>query len=315
MAQEHQETGIVDALLEGPIEARLQALSLGGRVDAVALAACLLRIDEAGPILTTLLQQAASGKARLSEAEATLLFRGLHVLGGARYEPAFAPLLQLLGLTADVDRLLGDAITETLPRIIAGVFDGDAPALLAAIAESWRDEFVRDSLMGAATHLAWEGRIEREAMHRFLVRFDEERLAEDQDYAWYAWLMAIALLGFDDLAPRVRKAWLEDRIPPNVLSPSDFEDDLAAALRAPDDVERLTDANLGYLDDVYADLARWDLVDTETDESEDDRWAGAQVYEPRAPVINPFRHVGRNDPCPCGSGRKAKKCCLSAEAG
>ncbi|WP_197427437.1 SEC-C metal-binding domain-containing protein [Bradyrhizobium retamae] len=23
------------------------------------------------------------------------------------------------------------------------------------------------------------------------------------------------------------------------------------------------------------------------------------------------RHVGRNDPCPCGSGKKAKKCCLA----
>jgi len=27
------------------------------------------------------------------------------------------------------------------------------------------------------------------------------------------------------------------------------------------------------------------------------------------PVLNPGKHVGRNDPCPCGSGRKFKKCC------
>jgi len=26
------------------------------------------------------------------------------------------------------------------------------------------------------------------------------------------------------------------------------------------------------------------------------------------------RKVGRNDPCPCGSGRKYKKCCGSAQA-
>jgi hypothetical protein len=25
---------------------------------------------------------------------------------------------------------------------------------------------------------------------------------------------------------------------------------------------------------------------------------------------NPFKNIGRNDPCPCGSGRKFKKCCL-----
>lgn len=26
------------------------------------------------------------------------------------------------------------------------------------------------------------------------------------------------------------------------------------------------------------------------------------------PVRNPLRDVGRNDPCPCGSGKKFKKC-------
>jgi uncharacterized protein YecA (UPF0149 family) len=32
------------------------------------------------------------------------------------------------------------------------------------------------------------------------------------------------------------------------------------------------------------------------------------------PAVNPFKAVGRNDPCPCGSGRKFKKCCLGADA-
>ena len=27
-------------------------------------------------------------------------------------------------------------------------------------------------------------------------------------------------------------------------------------------------------------------------------------------ALNPFRGVGRNDPCPCGSGKKFKRCCL-----
>jgi len=26
---------------------------------------------------------------------------------------------------------------------------------------------------------------------------------------------------------------------------------------------------------------------------------------------NPFKGVGRNDPCPCGSGKKFTKCCLA----
>ena len=29
----------------------------------------------------------------------------------------------------------------------------------------------------------------------------------------------------------------------------------------------------------------------------------------RKPVVNKTEKVGRNDPCPCGSGKKYKKCC------
>lgn len=32
-------------------------------------------------------------------------------------------------------------------------------------------------------------------------------------------------------------------------------------------------------------------------------------------IVRPTRRVGRNDPCPCGSGRKYKKCCALTEAG
>lgn len=28
------------------------------------------------------------------------------------------------------------------------------------------------------------------------------------------------------------------------------------------------------------------------------------------PVVNQLKNIGRNDPCPCGSGKKFKKCCL-----
>jgi preprotein translocase subunit SecA len=28
------------------------------------------------------------------------------------------------------------------------------------------------------------------------------------------------------------------------------------------------------------------------------------------PIRNRGQHVGRNDPCPCGSGKKYKNCCL-----
>jgi uncharacterized protein YecA (UPF0149 family) len=77
---------------------------------------------------------------------------------------------------------------------------------------------------------------------------------------------------------------------------------LTDAEGAPDDAERLKRAGMGYLEDVGAALERWGDYNLDDDE-------GVESIEP---AINPFRHVGRNDSCPCGSGKKAKKCCLAA---
>jgi uncharacterized protein YecA (UPF0149 family) len=38
---------------------------------------------------------------------------------------------------------------------------------------------------------------------------------------------------------------------------------------------------------------------------------GELTDPPSKPVNNQWRDVGRNDPCPCGSGKKFKKCCLN----
>ncbi|WP_244521440.1 SEC-C metal-binding domain-containing protein [Bradyrhizobium sp. DOA9] len=32
-------------------------------------------------------------------------------------------------------------------------------------------------------------------------------------------------------------------------------------------------------------------------------------------MVNSDKRVGRNDPCPCGSGKKFKKCCLNSQSG
>ena len=46
-------------------------------------------------------------------------------------------------------------------------------------------------------------------------------------------------------------------------------------------------------------------------EDGDEEAPWTDIPYPNEPVRNPWRHVGRNDPCPCESGKKAKKCCLA----
>lgn len=303
----------------GPIEPYLYDVASEEALPELAVAVCTARIEEAGPALCALLERAAEG-ADLSDHEATLLFRGLIILGGARYQSAFKPIVRLLRRPqVEVDSLLGDAITENLSGVVAGVFDGDVDALFGLVEDRAIDEFIRGAFLQAATFLTWDSRIETDRMRRFLERFHEERLADRHDYVWIAWLDAIALLGLRDLAPLVHHAWDEDLPTPKVLNREDFEKDLAEAESAPRDPERFEKAGLGYIEDVIEALRWTDQLDEIKEDfirevlqmEGDPEFQESYWPAPAPPVTNPLRHVGRNDPCPCGSGKKAKKCCLA----
>ncbi|HEY4165161.1 MAG TPA: DUF1186 domain-containing protein [Reyranella sp.] len=291
-----------------PLEKYLQELGESADLPVFAIGLCAIRYEQAGPVFRKILERAAAGE-YLDGNEALLFFRGLHITGGRRDTLAFKPLLRFLRRPrSEVEDLLGDATTETLPQIVAGVFDGDVAALFDAALDLAIEESVRDALIGAASFLTWDGRIPLPPFVEFLQRFDIERLAPDGDMAWFGWMNAIAHLGLRDMQPAVMAAAARGALPKELWEPDYFEKDLVAAEQAPKDAARFKEAYLGYIDDVMVALERFHTGD-------DDEFLSPAVIgrlpEPdNGPAVNPWRHVGRNDPCPCGSGKKAKRCCM-----
>ena len=266
-------------------------LSGSTHLPKVALRMALERPEVVAPETLRLLEVAATG-ADLEEAEANLLFWGLHVLAHARDTRALAPLLRLLRQDEDtLDAYLGDAVTSTLAKVVASLFDGDPEPVFALIRDSTVDDAVRQSLFSACVTLCHTGRIDRDAMRALLVRFDDAKAAVEEGVAWIGWEETIALLGFRDLASRAEAARRDGRITDAFSDAGWFKEALRKAVNRPDDLRRFDTWSYGTLDDPLADLA-W------TEE-------GAGL-----PQQNPYRDVGRNDPCPCGSGQKFKKCCL-----
>ena len=287
---------------QDPIERILEVIATQYDTPDAGMRACVRRIEEARPALLDVLSRAAAHGLRRQQ-DRTLLFRGLHIMGVARVTAACQPLLRLLRRPADeVEDTLGDSLTETLPKIVAGVFDGDSPALFAAIADRRIDEAARWSLLTASTFLTWEKRIDLEATKAFLHRFGTERLAPAHDAAWIGWGESVALLGLADLAPAVEAVWAT--FPKQLADLRFFRETLADAQMEPGDPGRFEANNGGYLDDIVDALA-WTRP-------RDDGTAYVRDDLALKPVHNPLRHIGRNDPCPCGSGRKFKKCCGAA---
>jgi len=292
-----------------PIEDHLRVVATEWRLPGYAIAMCLLRMEEAAPALRAVLAKAADGEA-LSEDECTLLFRGIYILGGARDTVSCRTLLRLLRRPEDeLEHLLGDAVTQDMSRIVAGVFDGNAEALFDLIAERSVDQFVREQLLDTVTFLTWKGVIARDWMRRLLEKFYEDRLAADEDEAWVGWLKAIALLGLRDMAPMVYRAFDDGRAPDWVIDRKNFDEMLGEAEQRPDDATRFEEFRIGYIEDVISAL-EWSDRPEPGEESEP--FDEDTLWTPSEPVRNPWRNVGRNDPCPCGSGKKFKKCCLAS---
>ena len=99
-------------------------------------------------------------------------------------------------------------------------------------------------------------------------------------------------------------------IDPGWLSFRDFEEDLQYAVDHPDAEPLHADGDLTLFGDTVTEMSGWDGFKPKAHRNETPNWGLLDSLG--APHREPLRKVGRNDPCPCGSGKKFKKCCLTS---
>jgi hypothetical protein len=269
--------------------------------------------EEAAPGLLGVLERYADGTDR-SEDAANAAFFILHLAGERRETRAFAPLCRLAKDAEAIEAVLGDGITTTLKGILISTYDGDLDALKDLIEAEGADPYVRSGAFEVLAYLAATGRVAREDAQAYLLQLYDTLRPQHESFAWYGWSAAIALLGLESMSGLVQKAFARGLIDPVFTNYDHFREDLGRTLADPERMAGLRYDKIGPLDDAIAELAGWYAF---SDAAKQNRArhiareaAGVQPRPPEAPAINPFKGVGRNDPCPCGSGKKFKKCCL-----
>jgi uncharacterized protein len=285
----------------------------------------LTHAGEIAPAVIALVEKSANGT-ELLESEHNFLFWGIHVIGAGRCQGLYQPLIRFIrGRSDQIYEILGDATTATLPKIVLAVFDGDAAPLLEACADRNVDDFVRWEMICILARLTFDGAVPRETTLAFLDRFDREPLADPDDEAWQGWQDAISLLGIEEMRDRLIGAirngrFLQDdreldfSLQQLTVAQNLVVGDAALFIRAGlypinDPVEALGWVSTAD-DDHIGDnnLGNFDLLNefAFNDEGEFLR------IEPgnRIPVRT-TKKIGRNEPCPCGSGKKYKRCCGS----
>ena len=246
-------------------------------------------------------------------AKPTPLFFIFHLLGEWREKAAYRPLARLLRLPRrEVDAIFGDGITTTSRRVMAAVFDGDPEPLYDIILDPNAEEFIRAGMCEALAMVTVRGELDRAATGRFLRDAFMKLQPQRQNYVWVGWQSAIAILGMSDLQTLVKKAFARGFIDSHILGYDHFEQDLRRGTENPDEPWRPDDHDCTLFGDTVEELSGWYCFSEQYSEDQE-RWRRqAEADGARSQRLeNPFKGVGRNDLCPCGSGKKFKKCCLA----
>jgi len=239
-----------------------------------------------------------------------------YILGEWGDPRAYLPLARLLRLDENtLDALLGDHITEASDRVMANVASDDLRPLFDIVLDPNAYLFVRTCMISALLRIA----LERPERRADVVSFIEElhlRVESDADpYLLSDWAEAVAVLGLRHLTPEAHQAIRKDTSKLPSYSIAEFEQDQRAAAEDPTGQwftgKRPSQTAINTIEEVSS----WHCYSEEYLKKLDQELAEEEsppaIWNEPDIALNPYRDVGRNDPCPCGSGKKYKKCCLN----
>lgn len=254
-----------------------------------------------------------------------------------RATEALPALVEAISLPDDLAyEMLGDSITEDLTRVLAALAV-DAPQTIDdLIADRAVDEYVRGAAAGVYLYWVRDGRLTRdEAVARLhehlqracelrdekivhvlvneLCRFSPVEAMQTIEHAYQLNIVDDIYIGLDEVQDSVTvgEAFLQREL--QGCRPTGFEDayqelkiwQRCANLAPPESGHDYKSMPWGDDED---DLGDWDDDQNHLKAWGDDDADSEPIHAPTT-IVNAGPRVGRNDPCPCNSGKKYKKCC------
>jgi hypothetical protein len=274
-----------------------------GKFPRLALQEAALRQKEITPHLLDILSGAAAdvdGLAKRQEDNGFLY--AMFLLAQFREKKALQPLLTFFSTPGETAlTLAGDVVTENLGQLLAGVSGGEIAPIQAMIENSAVEPFVRGAGLEALLCLIAWGKTSQTGVITYYRDLLETKLERHPSHAWnYLAEATCRLCGPDFLAP-LKTAFDEGLVSPFYIDWPEAEKKLNRPSKE-NLADLKNDTGLRAITDVVAEMENWACFRPQ--EQRLYPAGGAQ------PVVQ-IDKTGRNAPCPCGSGKKHKKCCLN----
>ncbi|MGA3080413.1 MAG: DUF1186 domain-containing protein [Terracidiphilus sp.] len=288
-----------------------------GKFEREAVEAAIARRDEIIPELLLVLEEIADPDeaADIDDVgDCMAHLYAMFLLAQFRETRAYPILLRIALLPSYLlESLFGDCITESFGRVLASVCGGDMEGIQSLIENPDADEWVRGAALSGLVTLVAAGIKSREEILSYFAELFHGKLTDKNDIIWSDLVVYSADLCAQELLGEIEKAYELGLVDPSIVGLEGVRKDFAKGKDWA--MERLAgDPHLRLIDDTVREMAGW----ASFNEDEQRRpQAGSpalnastsQWVDTPSGVKRAAPKVGRNDPCPCASGKKYKKCC------
>ena len=217
-----------------------------------------------------------------------------------------------------INPFLEDTITEGLSRMIASVYDGNIEPIKEIIESCDCDIYARRAALESLVALVTNGLIHRdeivsyfkELFNRKLHLLNEDVLECLIDMSFY--------IHSKGLEEEIRKANPEDFVNFGFDNmESNFEEQSSMSIECVlEETKKFPSYNVVFKEDVI-NLLKWlGKIDMYVEKAEENNsnvrrssYDEDNLIHKNSITVQNFGKTGRNHPCPCGSGKKYKKCC------
>ncbi len=293
--------------------------------------------DQIVPRLIQTIHDATARAAAGDVPKGNLHFLALFLLTEFRAKEALSAIVEAVSLPGELPfDLFGDAVTESLRHTFATLAGDQVELLDGLIGDRALNAYVRIEAASAYLYLVRDGLMTRDAAVAML-RKHLQKADEDEDYDFVSLLVTTLL----DYGPHEAREDIEGAFRRDLVDEDCINREYAMQCIDDGDAEfqaALDRSGPTGIDDTFEELKRWAVFRPRDervdfgDEDEDDLGSELRFFDdegledddseydfdaldkPAAigsvrPIRNEQPKVGRNDPCPCGSGKKFKKCC------
>jgi hypothetical protein len=285
-----------------------------GRFPLEALREAIEQREAITPELLRIVEAIAANPTEFANRKSYMLpVFTLYLLAQFREKRAFPAVVKMFNAPGETPyNLVGDTVTEGLKQIFASVYDGDPTPLHGLIENEQADEYVRDAAINAMLVLENTGQMPRAEVVEYFRSLFRGKLQREHSFAWDGLVCAVATLPAPELLEEVRQAYADGLVDEDVADLEGIERDVAA----PQPWRR---GHLILITDAIGDMEGWGCFHPDEAGPTEPPEVHVPVpplpppvqaeYVPPKPFIRDQPKIGRNVPCPCGSGKKYKKCC------